>query len=642
MIIDNPMKNSPLTITLYDRAPLTKERNGIIDNLNTLLASHTAWRIKTETSTNPFELSMRQFKLNASDSNAFITTANIQYMRISWGNRYHAFYWVNKITRGSNDVILLDIELDVLNTIHNGDDQATSPLLSFSPLSSIEREHCNRFKGAALSVGANERSTIIDAVAENSNVRLYHQAEEQNRDVDPRASDVHASELDSCVWYLIYAASHKGEGAYICCYLVPEYNDDVIYVDSGASSQPIQPLADMTLINRDSPLISKIIRCPYCPIDPTNINGSLWTFDKRFTPIKTPTGTIFNDSIAPYTNTLQINLTVYGNQLENLRPFTRHIDDYLNTDFYLGETINFSSDIESLGETRHIIDPKLHNSEFMGIYFVYDSSVWQFKPELYNAVSNTHIVTNITYYQSSSVDSSLAFQISFSPLGYMSEDNYPCLITSNRQAEIPVFTDDYMNYIKNGYNYDRQKQTLNNFLSIGSSAVGLGVSLASGNPLALVGSALSLGSSITKSITGEIDFQKNLKTMAQQSFNVSGINDSSLFEAYGDSRLRCIVMTPRAEEIKRFDDIFYYYGYNRAGVQGIPNVTTRAWFNFLKGEIILNDANKIPVWLYEKVKDAFRSGVTYFHCHQISLFPSLYQWNLEQTRENYETFLLNL
>lgn len=639
MIINNPMKNSPLTIHLYNQAPLTKERNGIIDNLNAFLNSKTSWLIKTETSTNPFELSMTQFKLNASDSNAFITTANIQYMRISWAGRYFAYYWVNKINRSSNDVITLDIELDFLNTLHNGDSNETSPLLSFSALSSIERQHEPRFYTGNL-ISTTPRNIDlpqkVDRVNENIQVELFHKPNE-DIDVEPNNINALTNMIDNTCWYVVYCSSNTGA---VHCYLLPEYRTVDNYVWINESHTPItQYLSTIESIDRTKSNIIKIIKLPYCPVN------FYWD---RTGELKLNHCHITNPTV---------NVSKYEDDVWEDKWIAEYLPSFINDDYvdepflrtlepnyYNGLKFNNrvsarANDLTTQLQTeRYLKDTKLEHSQFKGYYFVYDSFAIQYKPE--NYLSSVTPSPTFYYAQSSDCDSSLIFQMKDD--NYMSETNYFDLISSTRKNEIMLYSNDYINYMRNGYNYDRTKQVMSNIVNIAGSGVALAGSIASGNAVGAVGAGMGLTKSITGAISGEIDFQKNLNTLKNKASNVSDVNDSSLFHFYGNSRLRRITMTPYTDILDNLDNLFYYYGYSRAGKLGTPNVTSRAWFNFLKGEIVLANAEKIPTWLYNKVKEAYRTGVTYHHCHRILLFPTTYEWNLEQTRENYETFLLGL
>lgn len=629
MIINLPMKDTPLTFKFYSVCPQIPDRNAIIDDLESwLLYSNSL--VTTIVSTNPFELSMTQFKLNGSDSNAFIVSAQIQYMSVTWNTKYHAYYWVKKISRSSNDVITLDIELDFLNTLHNGDDELGSPLYNFHATSSIERQHENRFVEFELQQGSNLVPTIIDKVSEGVNPQLYRIPVREY--VEPTPNHATDYKLDSHIWYLVYA---RGNDNKITCYLVPDTSDDIKLKIVTGGAVVWGKCVNMSILKRDSSKIAKIIRCPYCPINVISRSGDNWEFDNRFS-VKVHEIDIFDFDISNALTSLEIDLTESSTNNEQLKCFKRTLNDYVNTSFGFGATIEYTSQVAALGESRHIRDPKLFNSEFYGIYFVYDSSVWQLKPELYEG-DTTSFDIDINYSQSSSIDSSLTFNFIIN--NYLSDDYYSLVMVSKRQNEVVAYSDDFMNYIRNGYNYDIAKQTLNNFVSIGSSAIGLASSTMTANPVGVVGSVLALGSSIARAGTSEIDRQKNLRTMAQSSFNVSGVNDSSLFEDYGEGKLKRVVLQPSEIEEKRWSDIFHFYGYNRGGIMGVPNVTSRVWFNFLKGEIVLGSANFIPLWLYEKVKAKYREGVTYYHSQMVNGYKA---WDLTQEKENYETFLLDL
>lgn len=625
MISNNPMKNTPLTIEFYNQSPLTKERNGIIDDLNDLLNIETSWLVLTETSTNPFELSMSKYKIAASDSNAFIISARIQYMRISWNNRYHAFYWVNKITRSSNDTITLDIELDFLNTLNNGDDVSGSPLYSFSGFSSIEREHVNRFYADTLigDAGTKDVAQIVDKFQEGVTASLRHIPSE-NEDVYPDSFRQH--------WYLVFATPENQEQRHLPeIYLIPEFNAlDQPHISVDKRS------VGFDMIDRLNSRIIKIIQCPYLPVSYTQASGIVrYLICDRFEAVND--ANILTSDYDPSTMRVLRYKHEYSYNSYDTDSFTREFSesDLHNFSFTNKQTLNTGSLDALLASSRYIKDPKLESSEFTGNYIVYDSFVIQWKPENYVSYAEPNV--KLVYSQSIDCDSSLLFQLVCD--NYESEEYYPYLMASTRKNEVPAYSSDYINYMRNGYNYDRQKQIIGNAISIGGAAIGLGTSALTGNVLGAISSTTALTKSIAGAVTGEIEFNKNLETLKSKAMNISDVNDVSLFNRYGNNAVKHIIMKLSSEEESRWSNIFHYYGYNRAGVLGMPNVTSRVWFNYLKGEIVLSTAAAIPPWLYDKVKTAYRDGVTYFHSRP---YYASKQWNLDQTKENFETYLLGL
>lgn len=634
MIINNPMRDTPLTITLYGRSPAIKEKQAIIDNLNDLLATLPFTPIWTETNTNPFELSTKLYKIAASDSNAFITTANIQYMRVRWANRYNAYYWIRKVTRAAAGVITLDIELDVLNTLHNGDDEATSPLTDFTALTAIEREHCPRFYNdqiLAASSGTKDLDNLVDRVSEGVEAKTFHIADDDEV-INPKPADSLTELIDHTSWYVIYVT-------------IPNYKQPVIYIMpdyrlSGWEIPIYNPATNVTLLDasyldRSNPNIIKIVRTPYCPVDfswETSLGTTSLFFERC--SVTHPVIDIFDGRV---TDLEDIWIVQFNAGYEFNKAFERKLTSakYTGLGFSNKSVVNTGPLESLLVEDRYITDTKLNSSEFVTDLVVYDSYCVQYKAENYTARTSPDIW--LTYAQSAALDSSLIFRLD--NYYYQREQNYADMIASVRKNEVPLYTSDFINYMRNGYNYDRTKQVLSTAVNILGSGVALGTSIKTANPIGIVGAGMSLTRSISGAITGEVDVQKNLNQLKNKAMNVSDINDSSLFEFYGESRPKRVTMTMSSVEQARWNDIFHYYGYNRGGILGQPDVNSRTWFNYLKCEVDLRRATSIPSWLYEQVKEAFRNGVTFFHKQVINNIPI---WDLNQLKENYETFLLDL
>lgn len=629
MIINLPMKDTPLTFKFYSVCPQIPDRNAIIDDLESwLLYSNSL--VTTISSTNPFELSMTQFKLNGSDSNAFIVSAQIQYMSVTWNTKYHAYYWVKKISRSSNDVITLDIELDFLNTLHNGDDELGSPLYNFHATSSIERQHENRFFETSLidEAGYKVISYHVDKIKEGVQANTYRQAN-QDTLIAPNGHDELTLLVDSTCWYLIYVTDPARLEPTI--FLMPERRqiDNRIRMIKEVSSSAIM---EIDSIDRTNSNIIKIIKLPYCPVEFSEYEQGGNTF-RRFANFtnEQPSVNIFKQEGSMENNILRF----IGDTLEN--PFIRTLNpsNYYGID-YSNKLFAHTNSLDNLlSESRYIYDPKMESSEFKTDIIVYDSYSLQYKAENYEYESNPAMA--FTYVQSADCDSSLIFRLFNSQ--YISEESYANIIASTRKNEIPTYSSDYINYMRNGYNYDRTKQVMSNIVNLAGAGASLVGSVATANPVGVVGSAMGLTKAISGAVSGELDFEKNMNSLKNKAMNVENVNDSSLFNYYANSRPKRVIMSMSLNDRQRWNDIFHYYGYNRSGVMGVPNVTSRVWFNFLKGEIVLGTANFIPLWLYEKVKAKYREGVTYYHSQMVNGYKA---WDLTQEKENYETFLLDL
>lgn len=630
-MIYTQMKEKDITITLYGYSPCVPTDNFIIDDLEGWLLSN-GDLIKTITSRQPFELNMKQLIIDEVDTNAFIVTPTISYCRVAWAE-YYAYYWVRKVTRGADKRLILEIELDVLNTLHNGDKAEGSLIDTFSSRSVIERQHEDRFYTGHTIVGSSPTPAPVDLipkvdrVLENSQLTL-RRLPNSDLEFTPRTTSAEVNEIDSLRWFLVYATDSDTKK--LACYLVP--NGSIDFFDT---SYNMWHACKFNKIIRTSSSISKIIALPFCPIEfRKETHGSNTAYVFAYTRA-TEDNAVFS-TISGY-KAINIDVELIADTEGKPMPLLRTLNKLDYNNMLVPERwreVFYKPHDTLLQDERFILDSKLNSSEFKGVYIVYDSFVVQLSEENFN--HDSPFSFNIEYAQSPDVDSDFVLRV-VPNLDYLSEEYYPLIMSSNRKNEVAVYSSDYLNYIRNGYNYDKTKKDITNVISVLSSGAGFVGSLATGNVLGAVGTGMSLAKSITGVVTSELSMEQKLKELGSKAISVSGVNDSSLFYYYGNNKPKIVLQKPVEEEIERWNDTFHYYGYNRSGRLGVPNVTSRTWFNYLKGEIIFKKRDYIPLWLLESVTDKFRDGVTYLHANYIN---GVETWDIRQTRENYEKFLL--
>ena len=141
-----------------------------------------------------------------------------------------------------------------------------------------------------------------------------------------------------------------------------------------------------------------------------------------------------------------------------------------------------------------------------------------------------------------------------------------------RNNEIALYNIPYLNYIRNGYNYDvktKNRQAMSNWLGVGLGALGTIATLASApaNPISLV-MGVGMGASTIKSIVSAIssqaqaeqNIQAKLQETSSQGASVSGSDDVDLMSEYTSNRAS--IMTYQSSDIMRnlLFDLFYYTG----------------------------------------------------------------------------------
>lgn len=292
---------------------------------------------------------------------------------------------------------------------------------------------------------------------------------------------------------------------------------------------------------------------------------------------------------------------------------------------------------------RFMPDTKLLSSEFHSERFVYDSFSIEIPLEGLEPDSDGAI--EIYYVQSSAVSSKLMFQIDVSGRRFQDQD-FPDIILSARGNEVPLYNNDYVDYIRNGYNYDlktRSLQAANSyvqaFLGGGQGGILAGVS---SNPYARAAQeALSFAGSIASTIFAQAQFDvqmaKRLQGNRAKATSVSGVDDLDLFREYGKQALIWIRNDPLPITKERIEDLFYYAGYRR-DVFKVPDFSSRYWFNYVEAEVLFDPSKEGPIVEYEEeIRRLFRAGVTIFHPHSDQ--PGKYDFS--QTKENWEVSILN-
>ena len=297
-------------------------------------------------------------------------------------------------------------------------------------------------------------------------------------------------------------------------------------------------------------------------------------------------------------------------------------------------------------------ESKIYHSDFYKSKFVYDSFSLSFDYEKidiskwFEKCQELGTTTlNIDFVASRNVISKFIFMFPqyITKYGTMDFDNVLPISRNNEQV---IYNSQYLNYIRNGYNYDlksRQRdidtQGIGLGLSIASTIIGAVGGFASGNYAVGFGSLVAGGISIAnqsvnyaKSIAqSEQNIQQKLQESRMQSVSVQNADDIDLLNAYCDNKAKWCLYEVSPTMKKALLDMFYYCGYSTQE-QKVPNVNTRYWFNFLQCNLVVNHTNNIPSEIVDVIIARFSEGVTFLHRHTT--------WDIEQVKENYESWIL--
>jgi len=295
------------------------------------------------------------------------------------------------------------------------------------------------------------------------------------------------------------------------------------------------------------------------------------------------------------------------------------------------------------------LESKIYHSDFYIPKFVYDSFSLPFRLELVDNYSIDHQSQahfDIQFVMSRNITSKFLFKFPQYVLKYGNED-YPNIVCVSRNNEEVLYTSQYINYLRNGYNFDlktKQRNELTGGVGIGlsalSSLIGIVGGFASGNYALALGSMVAGGISIAsqsvsyaKSIAeSEQNLQQKLESTRRQAVSVQNADDVDLLYAYSQNKAKVCwyEVSPRMKQALL--DIFYYCGYTTQE-QKVPNVESRYWFNFLQCKLVLGSTCNLSMSIIENIKSKFEEGCTFFHNHNAV-------WDIEQLKENYETWIL--
>ena len=306
----------------------------------------------------------------------------------------------------------------------------------------------------------------------------------------------------------------------------------------------------------------------------------------------------------------------------------------------------------------------LHSDFYLGRY-IYDSYTYDLHYENYkfDGEISRDWPRNVRFYVSATMNSKFMFRFNyldfaggeepFSADGYgnvIDFQNYTNVLYVARNNELPLFNSAYLNYIRTGYNYDvktKNRQLASNIVGGVLSTAGAIVSAVGGGPLGMAG-AVALGIGATQKFTSAIfqnaqaeqNIAQKLKTNEMQGLSVLGSDDVDLMSEYTNgNKLKFAIFEVSSKMRKCLFDLFYYCGYI-ANYRGIPETSSRIWFNFVQADAIFSNEQNFSQELVEELRKKYLDGITYLHKVSVpTTSGSVISWDFEQRYENYEIFM---
>lgn len=262
----------------------------------------------------------------------------------------------------------------------------------------------------------------------------------------------------------------------------PNFNEDLVKRTAESTLIGNALITNIDTIDRTRSNLYRIIECPYCPLQ-LDIQGDVlrsipaqWEYDQGQNKLvcndlryEFPERTVWTEeNVMNY-----IAGQVIKAQRSKLTLYSRH--DHKD------------------GLEGNVVDPKTFISSLKSYNFVYDTASWSVIPEdlvIPNKTPRPDLV-QVKFKQSNNISSDCGFRFDIPEFGKMHREYFDDYMFSMRSNELPLFSSDYINYINNGYNYDKKA----NSIRLWSDIAGIGIQAAGavGN---VVGGVLSTKSRI--------------------------------------------------------------------------------------------------------------------------------------------------
>lgn len=395
-------------------------------------------------------------------------------------------------------------------------------------------------------------------------------------------------------------------------------------IATGASTEAI--LKGIDQIDRKDAKLIKIIKLPFPPTEITFLGetydfGSTWEYDAG------------DEILKASTDDLKFNYLFRSDvesPLRKLDPFSDDLD---------------------VSSARHLDDPKLLNSAFYRPKFVYDSFTFEFDLELVDAekwIEEGDPYLDFRYVTSTTFNSKFAFIFPDYFLQYSLQD-YDNVLPVGRNNELPIFSSQYVTYLRTAYRYDLKELGRKKFTaglqavgSVAGGGIGIASSVATGRPF---GAAASFGgmlagatNAVLSAVRAEDSLKSKMESMENQAVNISGSDDIDILTAYSGNKCKVVYYEVSPLMKTALNNLFHYCGYS-VETSGIPDETSRIWFNFVQADIDLDieysnsNSRFIPAYAIPEIKARYASGLTILHHHGGT-------WNPQQDKENYERSLI--
>lgn len=418
-----------------------------------------------------------------------------------------------------------------------------------------------------------------------------------------------------------------------------DYNFEI---DASSSPTEIKGLQDFDL--SDSKIV-RVVELPYAPFD--YIPATDGTLPVNHNAITIKANVDYRTDLLTGTTLLKLRFTedsefLVGNIYLG-SPFYYSVDmfEYTQSDTFTKTNLYNASDM-------YWAETKLYSTEFYNAKVVYDSFSYLLDFNIIDFSSGfdwDNLVFKIKPSESLSRDFLFDFTDYITSIEGL--EDYPTILPIKRNNEVGLYSSDYINYMRTGYNYDVKAKEIRQAFSYfdiakGASMGAMAGGMAGGAWGAVAGAATSLittiPSMIERSMLETNTLEKQLATLKQQKVSVSTEDDLSLMNYYTKGGLaHFIEYAPSNVMQENLLNLFHYSGYT-CEYLGVPNLNSRLRFNYIKADIDLDMTKiawrwgNIPQDVIEDYKDRFSIGLTIIHKFEG-------EYDFEQKYENWESIL---
>lgn len=402
------------------------------------------------------------------------------------------------------------------------------------------------------------------------------------------------------------------------------FSGDDYSIESIVFTDELVSLSSINDIDRTDSKLIKIFKIPYAPFTLRKVSDNAFEYDP---------------DVYTYDNTRNmLKLTDLNLKFKNEFEIASEIFSPLKKQ----PVIDFTADRNIENEM------KLYHSDFYSPKLVYDTfslavALERTAPYIDRDTLGKLIVS---FMPTSTINSKFIFKFNQLDYGSRKLEDFDKFIAVSRNNEITIFNQQYINYIRNGYNYDlkaKDRNVAGNWIGVGLSSVGAIASFVggaiSGQPLlAIAGISLAtttisqVVSAVNSQASQESQIEQKIAQLKAQSTSVSGSDDVDLMSVYCNNRLQHLTYKVSEKLRQSLFDLFHYCGYI-SEVLKVPTHNSRYWFDFVSAEIQVNDVPNIPQDFIGDISEKFKVGITFLHEHNNI-------WNFAQDKENIEVALL--